>query len=431
MLERVASGVNWEERTPDNVDAGWVSWTPGFSSNSVACRVRVDGEWITLRDSRTSTSRLAKIDKNHLDSKVLCEWAEAQDPELYELAAFFLLGKGEVQLNTEELPISVSHKLTREDIRVLRRAQVIEWAHSDYAINHFKVPKKDPKEARFISDCRLINQRVSRFNDMKMKIPHLHLVMNAGLNHKMVWSMDASAFFFQFKLKGPAERWFPLCFKDEDNRLEFYNIKRLPMGFTLAPILAQRASNLVMRRTQDKIDKLGICGKVSAWVDNYLIFANCERDAEKIASEMRLVLSEVNIQCKDVDKTGEFIGVQKLQEGLQLNNAYVEKAVNLIQRTLTAEEMPVKDMEILAGQLMWANYAIGRRPLARFPQTLRTLRLLPNATSPVHIHEESDQRKTGKKAPQRQTHSAKNSLDRRNNEKTRSRRGRINVHCRE
>ena len=84
----------------------------------------------------------------------------------------------------------------------------------------------------------------------------------------------------------------PLGVSADGGDHEDYILNRLPMRFSLAPIIAQRASNIVVSMTK----------------------------------EMMTEQNTIQIACKEVDKTGEFVGLQRTQLGVNIQEGYVESS---------------------------------------------------------------------------------------------------------
>ena len=174
--------------------------------------------------------------------------------------------------------------------------------------------------------------------------------------------------------------WFPMQFK-VDGKLKSFCMNRLPMGCSLAPIIAQRVSNIVIGRTLEHMNTLGLGGFVAAWVDNFLVFAPDETTAIQIMNILQGQLRYFNILCSEVDRTGVFLGLARTNTGLQLEPAFRTALKEDLRRLEQEELLSKKAAEILFGKLLWLNYAIARIPLARCPYTLDTLRALPKMDS--------------------------------------------------
>ena len=209
-----------------------------------------------------------------------------------------------------------------------------------------------------------------------MNLPRLHTLMSWGSQYKIIWSIDAKAYFFQFKLSGRSELWFPMDFRTPEG-VESYYMNRLPMGCSLAPIIAQRCSNIVIERTRNKM-RGKVAGEVAAWVDNFIIFAETEADAEKIMTLLQGQLTLFQIECSEVDRSGEFLGLVKQDDGLQLSPKFREALRADIDTIIKNSSCVKKDLERLAGKLLWLNYTTLRSPLVNFPATLALLREIPS-----------------------------------------------------
>ena len=307
LLGQVIRNADLKEDTPDKVVAGDVDVAPGFSSGAVDARVKIDGKWVVLRnrDASTTFCDLASIENHSLNTNHLFRKAKGVNPKLAEMIKFFLLGSskypGAIDLNKMES--KVSRALSDIDIAMLLEAKIIVRREGKFALPSFKVPKKNPKEARLITDCREINERLKIFTDERMNIPRLHTLMHWGTQYPVIWSIDANAYFFQFKLKGKPALWFPLRATNKRGEFESFMLRKLPMGFSLAPIIAQRSSNLVIEECTAKFSARGLDCKAAAWVDNFIIFAQTPEVAKEAMAILSDTLEEFDIKCKEVDKS--------------------------------------------------------------------------------------------------------------------------------
>jgi hypothetical protein len=115
-------------------------------------------------------------------------------------------------------------------------------------------------------------------------------------------------------------------------------------------------------------------GRTVAWVDNFIVFANTDKDAELI---MRWIIGQLaffRITTKEVDKSGEFLGLQKRKNGnLNLQHEWIRKT-NTLFREVNNINMHRKTLQRLLGRIIWLNLTIVRSPLAKFPQTLQMAR---------------------------------------------------------
>ena len=384
-LERVLQRVNLEEANPNGAVAGDVALIPGGSSGTAAACVKDEnGEWIRLDSTHVSSAPLDEISGHALDSKKLLREAWREDQGLAKMVRVFLFGE---TATAPKPPIKLSSKVSRgfldSDVKMLRKAGIIKARRCKNALPGFKVPKRDPKKSRFITDCREFNKCYVHFKEEKMEIPRLHLIMEAGCRFKYSASIDASAYFFQFKLGGEVqEDWFPLRLRVR-GKIKHVVLTRLPMGFHLAPIIAQRTSNLIVKKTRVLATKEGVCGAVFAWVDNFIVFADSESDRGRIMSILENQLRAFNIKCSEVDTSQSFLGLTRVEGGLRLEDSFVTRFRASIRDALTSNICGKKQLEILSGMIMWLNYTTVRIPLAARPATLEMIRhiaTMPDAT---------------------------------------------------
>ena len=354
----------------------------GLSSQSPEISINIGGEWITLGSTNKSTAPLDKIGSHELNMDAARKAAERDDPTLAEMLRTFCSEEGSTQHrpNLQGLEKATSRDFGRQDLTMLVKAGIIDERERQFSLKAFKVKKKDPAVSRFITDCRVFNDRFTAFKGERMNLPRLHDIMEHGARFPVIWSIDAKAYFFQFKLAGEAATWFPMQFK-VDGKLRSYCMSRLPMGCSTAPIIAQRVSNLVIKRTRERMSILGLDGFIEAWVDNFLVFASEEATATLIMKALQGQLHHFNILCSDVDKSGRFLGLERTGQGLQLDSSFRTTLKEDLKRSEHEEHLTKKAAEILFGKLLWLNYAIARIPLAKCPHTLETLRTLPRLGS--------------------------------------------------
>lgn len=381
-LQKVLKGVSLSEEVPAYVKCEVVGMVPGSTSDSCEVRVWEEGKWKKLRDeSHTSLADLAKVNNHSLNMNNVLELADKKDAELANMLRFFCTKNDTSHAETKDPDISTSkitHTLNENDLEMLQEAGVIRRlcgreSRPKYALYSFKVPKKVPNEARFITDCRELNSSVTLFKNTAMNIPHLHQVMRWGVGFNSILSVDANAFFFQFRLEGPRAKWFPLKASIKRGKFKQFYIEKLPMGFCLAPAIAQRTSNLITAIINERIAKAKIEAVSCAWVDNFIVFAKNDNEANLIMSWMLDELKNVDIECKKVDASGEILGMVKTNMGLGLKDEFKEKLSAQLQHA-QKESLNLNEQQKLAGNIMWLNYTVARIPLACMPHTLKWLR---------------------------------------------------------
>lgn len=268
------------------------------------------------------------------------------------------------------------YNFTIEDVSVLRNADLItDLKESTQSNPAFKVAKKD-RTGRFIMDCRGLNSRYkSEGKQCPMDIDPLEEVIRAGEKYPICISTDADAFFFQFRLSNKAAKRFPVHFGLQRGKVLHFLFHALPMGFTLAPAIAQRTSNIIIRAVRRWIDQQSINGAVFAWIDNYLVFADDTKVAESIMNKMRYWLNFFEIKHKPVDYSGEFLGLLTSPAGVTLSSKFIEKTKSAMSTFKGIAHPSFNDFLIVAGHTIWANTTVIRQPLCMFPHTLNAIRL--------------------------------------------------------
>lgn len=364
---------------PEDYTAGDVAALPGMSSSSPFVRVKIGREWVSLKPKTSTTLPLADLDVNVADAQRIYKAALLHDPGLAKMVNYFLLGNDQhlTELFIPPTSMHVSTKFSDKDITMLQSKGIIRAGKIPFALPAFKVPKKEPK-ARFILDCRTINESFHIFEGEEMEIENLYRLTDWGLKYPVIWSVDGNAYFFQFQLRGHASTMFPVMFEGKrkgSNVCAF--LDRLPMGFKLAPAIAQRISNLVVKATQHRIDKNKFDAKVAAWVDNFIVFAPNEGMAEKVMNILKKQLTHFNIKFKETDKSNSFLGLHRNADGLQLQDTWTSAFKAEVEALSSESPIDVNRIQQALGKAIWVNYAVVRTPLCVFPHTLRLARRLP------------------------------------------------------
>lgn len=387
LLEHLLKDLDIQEKVDNNnIGAGDVSITPGPSSSTPFVNIRTEnGEWIKFGERPVSLAPLAEIESHHLNTARVFEEATNKDPVLASMVHEFMIAdidKKAPVVCTSDLPEQVSRGFSGKDVRMLLKAKVIAHKHAKFALRGFKVAKKDPNLSRFITNCKPFNKIYSKFKGEKMNLPWLHNVMRSGARYSTVWSVDAKAYFFQFRLGRKACEWFPMRFKVGEQLVKVA-LRRLPMGFHLAPIIAQRTSNLIIQRVLYHMRRQSppLEGDVVAWVDNFIVFAEDPSATAQIMEILERQLQTFDIACSPVDKSQEFLGLQKTAKGLALQQSHQDKLTASISEALNKGAPMKKELEQLAGRIMWLNHTISRRSLATMPATLELLRHIPTMAS--------------------------------------------------
>lgn len=272
----------------------------------------------------------------------------------------------------ENCETKISRNFNKDDIAILKEAQLIRRGQSTSAMSCFKVPKKD-NSARFIMDCRPLNRK---YKDERytMELDPLEMVIQAALRYSVVISTDANAYFFQFRLSREASLRFPMKLCTLRGNFQTYFMTALPMGFKFAPAIAQRTSNIIIRQVRRWMESRNTEGAVFAWIDNFLVFASDRVTADAIMVELLKWLSYFHIESKPIDRSNSFLGLQRVTKGVKLADDFVEKANEKFGTFSEAKDPSFNDFLLIAGTVLWANITIMRRPLCFTPSFLDAIR---------------------------------------------------------
>ncbi|KAJ9438427.1 hypothetical protein DIPPA_11760, partial [Diplonema papillatum] len=137
-----------------------------------------------------------------------------------------------------------------------------------FAMKAFTTPKKDGRTARLVLDARPLNDAMRR--PPSMDLPRLRDFIAEVERHRFAMQCDGVSYFYQFPVDASISRYFGIGMKGCDMLLNV-----LCMGWSWAPCIAQRASNVLVR-------DLGL-----AWVDNFLVLGGTLDEAERNVAVFR------------------------------------------------------------------------------------------------------------------------------------------------
>jgi hypothetical protein len=120
----------------------------------------------------------------------------------------------------------------------------------------FLVPKKD-NTGRFIADARCINRSQKRPGSMGL--PMIGAAIRQILSMEVAAKADGVGYFYQFGLHPHIRPFFKMRLCQGKGRYSHVQLKRMPMGWSHSPRIAQQVSNHIVRG----------CGL--AWLDDFII----------------------------------------------------------------------------------------------------------------------------------------------------------------
>ncbi|KAJ9449640.1 Retrovirus-related Pol polyprotein from transposon 17.6 [Diplonema papillatum] len=146
-----------------------------------------------------------------------------------------------------------------------------------FAMRAFTTPKKDGKTSRLVVDARPINAAMDR--PPPMDLPRMRELVADVKRHRYAMQCDGKSYFYQFPLDAGISRYFGIGMKGRHMQM-----RALCMGWSWAPCIAQRASNVLVRG-------LGL-----AWLDNFLVLGQTRGEAERRVAEFRGRIEEARVE---------------------------------------------------------------------------------------------------------------------------------------
>ncbi|KAJ9439834.1 hypothetical protein DIPPA_21349 [Diplonema papillatum] len=137
-----------------------------------------------------------------------------------------------------------------------------------FAMKAFTTPKKDGRTSRLVLDARPLNDAM--YGPPSMDLPNIRDFINEVKRHRFAMQCDGVSYFYQFPIHASISRYFGIGMKGCDMLLHV-----LCMGWSWAPCIAQRASNVLVR-------DLGL-----AWVDNFLVLGGSLDEAQRNVAVFR------------------------------------------------------------------------------------------------------------------------------------------------
>lgn len=356
-----------------------------FSSRSLQTITVTNAEGsVKLRPTRKPcTKPLGKITSNRMDLNRILQLS--QDAELEDALRWIRtdLVSRELKAHPDFLAIQqqqsahVSRHMLK-DMDDLIQAKVFKEARASrqrLGTALFKVPKDD-KVSRLIGDLRPLNKMLPRPG--KMELPTIGEVLEHLLGQNWLVQVDARSYFYQFEIHETLSEILTSKVGDARGRFMMFAWLVMPMGFAHAPRIAQLTSraicDLVLRRQ---------AGILIPWVDNFLMGGKTQEDVQALKTTLLDVAREVRMELKDPEnvpsRTMTCLGLaldcsheSSLDHFAELEPTFKEQLRNHMTRNICTP----RDYFEFFGTLMWANYAILKKPLALWSEALQHMRHL-------------------------------------------------------
>jgi hypothetical protein len=326
---------------------------------------------------RAREGTLAPVTQSHLNYDAIRDF-DAEDELLYQgIDVLSILTDPNLFLKycatgidpTEKRPTRISRHMMRHADSMMSYGIVSQSVTPEVLMPVFTVSKKIPTDLRLILDCRWLNERCER--PPPMHLPTIHEVIDYLLDHEWASTCDARSYFYQFHLAAEIQRYFG-CRLAAERGMALLDLvfQKLPMGFSWAPAISQRVSNVLVR------------GLGKAWIDNFILAAKSEEQLEKSISTFRTRLATANVVADDADmKPTQRLEVLGLDVDLEfkryrLSATFAAKAQSLNIRA----SMTIRHTCEAIGILVWGAFVRGT-PLCHFPHSLKLLSTASEAAS--------------------------------------------------
>jgi hypothetical protein len=223
-----------------------------------------------------------------------------------------------------------------------------EIALQEPTVGAFVIPKIGKPGLRFIVNGKPVN--VQQWAPEKMPIPMLRETIRALQKLNFAVQFDAVSYFYQFPVKhnGFVLRRKRRCFR----------VKKMPMGWSFAPLIAQSTSNAILKETLKRVQ---LSGKVYtvAWIDNFILAGETLQDVETLKAAFLQVCHEVNVEVKPTEETDPqlftFAGIEHDLRQHQFRPS--RKTIGKDNSCTDILKMTARQLLQVCGHAMWQAYA--------------------------------------------------------------------------
>jgi hypothetical protein len=229
--------------------------------------------------------------------------------------------------------------------------------------------EKDEEYFRLLSDLRKLNDCMTKPG--RMGIPCILQLIAEILANRWLAHVDARSYFFQFRLAECIRNFFAAIFRWGRSSAKV-RATVLLMGWKFAPMIAQRFANGVCTRAT-------LEGLIRAWLDNFMCLAMTEAACNEQLGKLLSVAKEVNLEFKDAEGACATQHATLLGMDVDLCVGKVTMSASFVQKALQAIEAlraspTARNLFVALGSMIWANYVVGRSPLAVYPNLLALTR---------------------------------------------------------
>lgn len=268
----------------------------------------------------------------------------------------------------EEFPAGFRRGISR---RMIQHAEDLSaWRivrtpkHVRAITNFFTVPKKSGK-LRLVVDGRRVNKMMT--TTPSMDLPSIHEFADYLLDNNYFMTVDGKSYFYQFPISEGMGEFFCANLSGSKGNFLPVALSRMPMGWSWAPAIAQKASNTLLR---DGEEILGM-----AWVDNFVFAGKSEEEVHTNFARFLEKADKVNLQldsreCKPTP-CGVVLGLDfdLKKHRYRLDPSWAsEKAKSPLSRWMSPRQI-----FRATGAGIWSLYT-RRRPLFKWSSILELIR---------------------------------------------------------
>lgn len=226
----------------------------------------------------------------------------------------------------------------------------------------FLVPKKVAGLGRLVVDAREVNRAQKKPGDMGLV--RLHDLIRKVLSFSHASKSDGRSYFYQFLLHADIRPFFRARLASWRGSIVEVMLKRMPMGWSWSPRIAQQVSNAV------------VYGLGLAWLDDFIIGGKDEEEFLAAADEFRRRVRRYNVDMDDLSlepsTTLEAVGLEFDLKAKRYRLSPKWVASKNLQPVTAAEIRTLRDWFRLFGALVWADHA-ANSPLFRRAEALAAL----------------------------------------------------------
>ena len=284
----------------------------------------------------------------------------------------------------------LSHTIRRSPgIAQQNTERLVRWGIANPCKQHeavttcsaFLVLKKNGL-ARFILNCRPINNVQQSPPDMRLpKVHDLFATLLEQPEGACIATVDATSFFYQHRLCPDVARFFAFATNRQRGHPNFYTMDRMPMGWSMAPAIAQRVSLTLCAETLRRWRMHGgvATDTVTVWLDNF-IFAS--RNVHQLVALFQIVAAEAEVALHEAEFQDEHCELEVL--GLTVSMRRRDLAHPLKWRNKVTERFDrattCREWTQVIGAIVWSHY-IRRSALAHTPWMLDIVRRVMKTTA--------------------------------------------------